>query len=75
MFRATMCQSSGADDCAMLSPRVGMCCNNAWCYSDMSLCEWAVLFMWGVVGGGETTITQSSAPDDGDMVARNMLSD
>jgi len=25
MFRATMCPSSGADDCVMLSPRVGMC--------------------------------------------------
>ena len=25
MFRATMCPSSGADDCVMLQPRVGMC--------------------------------------------------
>ena len=24
MFRATMCPSSGADDCVMLSPRVGI---------------------------------------------------
>jgi len=24
MFRATMCQSSGADDCVVLSPRVGI---------------------------------------------------
>jgi len=30
MFRATMCPSSGADDCVMLQPRVGMCrgCGN-----------------------------------------------
>jgi len=25
MFRATMCPSSGADDCVMLWPRVGIC--------------------------------------------------
>ena len=25
MFRATMCPSSGADDCLILYPRVGMC--------------------------------------------------
>ena len=25
MFRVTMCPSSGADDCVMLLPRVGMC--------------------------------------------------
>ena len=25
MFRATMCPSSGADECVVLSPRVGMC--------------------------------------------------
>jgi hypothetical protein len=25
VFRATVCPSSGADDCVMLSPRVGMC--------------------------------------------------
>ena len=25
MFRATMCPSSGVDDCVMLQPRVGMC--------------------------------------------------
>ena len=37
-----MCPSSGADDCMMFSSRVGMCCNNAWRYSDMSLCEWVV---------------------------------
>ena len=42
MFRATMCPSSGADDCVMLLPCVGMCCNNMWFYIDMSHCEWAV---------------------------------
>ena len=42
MFRATMCPSSGAEDCVMLWPCVGMCCNNMWCYIDMSHCEWAV---------------------------------
>ena len=26
----------------MLYPCVGMCCNNMWCYIDMSHCEWAV---------------------------------
>ena len=25
MFQATMCPSAGADDCVMLSPRVGIC--------------------------------------------------
>ena len=29
--------------------------------------------LWGVVGGDDNT-TQSSAPEDGQMVARNMLS-
>ena len=42
MFRATMCPSSGDDDCVMLQRRVGMCCNNMWCYTDMSHCEWTV---------------------------------
>jgi len=32
MLRAIMCPSSGADNCVMLSPLVGMCCNSAWCY-------------------------------------------
>ena len=75
-----------------------MCCNNMWCYIDMSHCEWAVcgyegflvLFSLLYVGlvrfiirlkcipvaAAHTNmpITQSSAPDDGHMVARNMLS-
>ena len=49
MFRATTCPPSASDDCVMLSPRVGMCCNNEWCYTDMSHCEWAVC---RYVGGG-----------------------
>ena len=42
MFRATMCPSSGADDCVILWPSVVMCCNNMWFFIDMSHCEWAV---------------------------------
>jgi hypothetical protein len=62
MFRATMCPSSGADACVVLSPRVGMCCNNEWCYSDMSICEWAVcVVMWGVVGGGHIDVWRCSS--------------
>jgi hypothetical protein len=50
MFRATMCPSSGADDCVMLSPLIVMCCNSAWCYTDMSHCEWAVCGYGGYCG-------------------------
>ena len=76
MFRATMCPSSGADDCVMLQPCVGMCRG----------CRKAVKTGWQVVrpwmGSYEPrhiptrgdNITQSSAPDDVHMVARNMLS-
>jgi len=52
MFRATMCPSSGADDCVMLYPRVGMCRNNVWSYIDMSYCEWAVCGYEGYFGVG-----------------------
>jgi len=52
MFRATMCPSSGADDCRVLSPCVG-------------------IVPW--LQEGDNT-PQSSAPEDGHMVARNMLS-
>jgi hypothetical protein len=45
-----MCPSSGADDRVMLSPRGGMCCNNAWFYTDMSHCEWAVCGYEGCCG-------------------------
>ena len=51
MFRATMYPSSGADDCVMLQPCVGMCFNNAWCYTDMSHCEWDVCGCEGFFGG------------------------
>jgi len=37
-----MCPSSGNDDCVMLWSHVGMCCNNTWCYTDMSHCECVV---------------------------------
>jgi len=49
MFRATMCPSSGADDCEVLLPRVG-------------------IVPWLQEG------CQLSAPEDGHMVARNILS-
>ena len=75
-----MCPSSGADDCVMSLPRVGMCrgCR------EVVKSGWQVVRPWM---GSLTTflqprhiptqgynITQSSAPDDGHMVARNMLS-
>ena len=45
----------------MLQPHVGMCCNNMWCYTDMSHCEWAVCDYVGCCGWwfqihNETTI-------------------
>ena len=76
-----------------------MCCNNMWCYTDMSHCEWAVCGYEGFFGvvfivlcryssvcnqikvllqhipTQGYNITQSSVPDDGHMVARNMLSE
>ena len=29
-----------------------MCCNNMWCYTDMSYCEWAVCGYEGFFGVG-----------------------
>jgi len=78
MFRATMCPSSGTDDCVVLHSRVGMCCNNTWCYTDMSHCEWAVcgyvIILLQHIPTQGYNITRSSLSDDGHMVARKMLS-
>jgi len=70
MFRATMCPSSGADDCVVLSPRVGIVpwlkegCQNRLADSVST----------GEFVATNDNTTQSSAPEDGHMVARNMLS-
>ena len=94
MFRATMCASSGADDCVMLQPRVGMCrdCREVVKSGCQIVRPWMGSFQELI--HGRTTcqpelttslqprhiptrgcnITQSSAPDDVHMVARNMLS-
>ena len=83
MFWATICPSSGADDCVIFLPRVGIRLHEG-CQDQLA----------GSASIGHTTcqpdlttflqprhiptrdynITQSSAPDDGHMVARNMLS-
>jgi len=100
MFRATMCPSSGADDCVVLSPRVGVVswlqegCQNRLAGS-VSIEEFVAQLANGYeLFNGHTTCwpvltallqprhnthtwrntTQLSAPDDGHMVARNMLS-
>ena len=70
MFRATMCPSSGADDCLVLSPRVGIV---PWLQeSCQSRLAGSVSIEEFVAQRGDNT-TQSSAPEDGHMVARNML--
>ena len=81
MFRATMCPSSGADDCVVLSPRVGIV---LWLQEGCQNRLAGSVSIEGVVlqpscshstipTRGDNT-TQSSAPEDGHMVARNMLS-
>ena len=69
MFRAIMCPSSGADDCVILSPRVGIV---PWLQEGCQdrLAGSASIEEFVSVGD---KITQSSAPEDGHMVARNML--
>ena len=64
MFRATMCPSSGADDCVMLL---------ASCWYVPWLQEGGQDRLAGIASIGRTTC-QSSALDDGHMVTRNMLS-
>jgi len=85
MFRATMCPSSGADDCVVLLPRVGIV---SWlefvaqlrCVTNSSVDTLPANQFWQpscshdtIPTRGDST-TQSSAPEDGHMVARNMLS-
>jgi len=55
MFRATMCPSSAAE------PHVGMYCNNTWCYTDMSHCEWAVCGYEGFFGVGFIVVCRYSS--------------
>ena len=64
MFRETMCPSSGADDCVMLSPRVGIV---PWLQEG---CQDRLAGSASI----EEFVAVLSAPEDGQMVARNMLS-
>ena len=98
MFRATMCPSSGADYCVVLSPCVGVVpwlqkgCQD-WLAGSVSIEEFVALiatnssmdtlpanWYWqpscshGTTPTSGDNTTQSSAPEDGHMVARNMLS-
>jgi hypothetical protein len=76
MFRASMCPSSGADDCVMLRRKV---VKSGWqvvrpygrttCQPDLTTFPQP-----RHIPTRGYNITQSSAPDDGHMDARNMLS-
>ena len=74
MFRATMCPSSGADDCVMLQPCVDMC--YVICVHGRTTCQPDLTTFQQPrhIPTQGYNITQSSAPDDEHMVARNMLS-
>ena len=89
MFRATMCPSSGADDCVVLSPRVGIVpwlqegCQNRLAGSvsiEEFVAQRTTNRFWQPFCSHDTTptrddkTTQSSDPEDGNMVARNMFS-
>ena len=58
MFRATMCPSSGDDDCVVFSPRVG-------------IVPW---LQEGCQNRLAASASIEEAPEDGHMVAQNMLS-
>jgi hypothetical protein len=98
MFRVTICPSSGADDCVVLSPRDGIVpwlqggCQNRLAGS-VSIEEfvaqratnfpmdtlpanrfWQPSCSHGTIPTRGDNTTPSSAPEDGHMVARNMLS-
>jgi len=85
MFRATMCPYSGADDNAVLSPRVGIVpwlqegCQNRLAAS-VSIEEFVAQLLscatnnHGTIRTHGDNTTQSSAPEYGHMVARNVLS-
>jgi len=90
-----MCPSSGADDCVVLSPRVGIvfflkvsqvyetCCllDSLWITSHrlrrgssrQHVSYTCDTFKKNTVPTRGDNITQSSAPEDGHIVARNML--
>jgi len=81
MFRATICPSSGADDCVVLSPLVGIVlwlqegCQNRLAFS-VSIEEFVLRqpsCSHGTIPTSGDNTTQSSAPEDGHMVARNTL--
>jgi len=87
MFRATMCPSSEADNCVVLSPRVGIApwlqegCQNRLAGATNSSMDtlpanrfWQPSCSHGAIPTSGDNTTQSSAPEDGHMVARNMLS-
>jgi len=38
-----------------------MCCNNMWCYTDMSHCEWAVCGYEGFYGVGFIAVCRYSS--------------
>jgi len=67
MFRATICPSSGADDCVVLSPRVGIVpwlqegCQNQLAGS-VSIEEFVAQLL---------NTTQSSAPEDGHRITQS----
>jgi len=61
MFRATMCPSSGADDLVVFSLPCGVV-------------PWLCRHSHGTTPHGRENTNKSSAPEDGHMVARNMLS-
>ena len=80
MFRATMCPSSGVDDCVMLSPRVGIvpwlqegCQDRLAGSASMEEFVAQPSCSYGTIPTRGDNITQSSAPEDGHMVARKML--
>ena len=82
MFRATMCPSSGADDWLAFSPRVGVVlwlqegCQNrlAGSVSIEEFLNGQPSCSHGTIPTQGDNTTQSSAPEDGHLVVRNMLS-
>ena len=94
MFLANMCPSSGADECVVLSPRVGVVswlqegCQNRLAgsvsiefvatISSMDTLPanrfWPPSYSHGTIPTRGDNTTQSPAPENVHMVARNMLS-
>ena len=71
MFRATMCPSSGADDCVVLSPHIGIV---PWLQEGCQNRLAGSVSIWTHYLLTDDNTTQSSAPEDGHMLAPNMLS-